>query len=51
MVDIMEEIATYGPCETAFSVYDDFLTYKSGIYQHLTGAYDGGHAVKFVVLW
>lgn len=26
--------------------YDDFLTYKSGVYRHVTGDKAGGHAVK-----
>jgi cathepsin B len=45
---IMTEIQTNGPCETTFSVYDDFLSYTSGIYKHVSGAYDGGHAVKII---
>ena len=39
---------TNGPIEVAFSVYEDFMTYKSGIYQHVEGGYLGGHAVKLV---
>jgi len=27
---------TNGPVEAAFTVYADFLTYKSGVYQHVT---------------
>ncbi|KAH3757732.1 Sarcophaga pro-cathepsin B [Pelomyxa schiedti] len=46
--DIMNEIYTNGPCETGFTVYEDFLTYTGGIYKHVTGASDGGHAVKFI---
>jgi len=46
--DIMNEIALNGPCETAFTVYEDFPTYTGGIYKHVTGASEGGHAVKFV---
>lgn len=46
--DIMQEIYKNGPVETAFSVYEDFLTYKSGVYRHTSGSYLGGHAVKFV---
>ena len=30
---IMTEIMTNGPVEGAFSVYKDFLTYKSGMYR------------------
>lgn len=44
--DIMQEIYKNGPVETAFSVYEDFLTYKSGVYRHTSGSYLGGHAVK-----
>jgi len=46
--DIMQEIFKNGPVETAFTVYEDFLTYKSGVYQHTTGGELGGHAVKMV---
>jgi len=34
--------------ETGFSVYQDFLQYTSGVYQHVTGSFLGGHAVKIV---
>lgn len=37
---------TNGPIEASFSVYEDFLTYKSGVYKHTTGSYLGGHAIK-----
>jgi len=46
--DIMNEIYKNGPVETAFTVYSDFLTYKSGVYRHTSGGALGGHAVKFV---
>ena len=32
----------------AFQVYEDFLTYKSGVYRHTTGGYLGGHAVRLL---
>jgi cathepsin B len=44
--NMMNEIMTHGPIEAAFTVYDDFLTYKSGVYQHTSGAYLGGHAIR-----
>jgi len=47
-VNIMQEIYTYGPVETTFSVYQDFLTYKTGIYKRTSNQYLGGHAVKFI---
>ena len=43
---IQTEIYQNGPVEAAFTVYEDFLTYKSGVYQHMTGQADGGHAIK-----
>jgi len=44
----MAEIFQNGPVETAFTVYADFVTYKSGVYRHTTGGALGGHAVKIV---
>ena len=34
--------------ETGFEVYEDFLSYKRGIYEHVTGKMLGGHAVKIL---
>jgi len=45
---IMAEIMTNGPVEAGFDVYADFLTYTSGVYQHKTGSYVGGHAIKIL---
>jgi len=45
---IMTEIYTLGSVEVDFTVYEDFLNYKSGVYQHTTGNYLGGHAVKAI---
>jgi len=39
---------TYGPVEIAITVYDDFLTYKSGVYKHVSGSELGGHAVRML---
>lgn len=39
---------THGPVEASFTVYTDFLTYKSGVYYHTSGSSLGGHAVKIV---
>ncbi|KAL9239184.1 hypothetical protein vseg_013527 [Gypsophila vaccaria] len=46
--DIMAEVYKNGPVEVAFSVYEDFAHYKSGVYKHVTGGYLGGHAVKLI---
>lgn len=37
-----------GPLEVAFTVYQDFMSYKDGVYEHKTGNMLGGHAVKLV---
>ena len=39
---------TKGPVEAGFTVFEDFLTYKSGVYQHKTGSRLGGHAIKIL---
>ena len=46
--NIMQEIYENGPVEGSFLVYEDFVTYKSGVYQHVTGEYLGGHAIKIL---
>ena len=46
--DIKKEIQANGPVEGAFTVYEDFYSYKSGVYQHLTGSQLGGHAIKIL---
>lgn len=43
-----DEVYTRGPIAVAFSVYEDFLTYQSGVYQHKSGKYLGGHAVTLI---
>lgn len=45
---IETEIYNNGPVEAAFTVYADFLTYKSGVYQHTSGQALGGHAIKIL---
>jgi len=45
---IKREIFNNGPAEIAFTVYQDFMSYKEGIYQHTSGSMLGGHAVKVV---
>lgn len=46
--NIMAEIYKNGPVEVAFTVYEDFAHYKSGVYKHVTGNVMGGHAVKLI---
>nr|WMM65063.1 cathepsin B-16D1 [Myzus persicae] len=46
---IQKDVLTYGPIEASFDVYDDFPSYKSGVYVKSDNAsYLGGHAVKLI---
>ena len=45
---IMQEILNNGPVEATITVYEDFLTYKKGIYKHVYGNSQGGHAIKII---
>merc|ERR1712086_1104759 len=45
---IQKAIIAGGPVETAFTVYTDFANYVSGIYHHVSGSVEGGHAVRIV---
>ena len=46
--NIMQELYENGSVEGAFSVYEDFVTYRSGVYQYTSGTYLGGHAIKII---
>jgi len=41
-------IMTNGPIVATYDVYQDFYSYKSGVYTHLSGYYTGSHAVKVI---
>lgn len=45
---IMTEIYNHGSVEGAFTVYEDFPTYKKGVYQNVKGHALGGHAIKVI---
>lgn len=45
---IQQEILKNGPVHTEFDVYSDFLNYKSGIYQHVSGGRLGFYSAKIV---
>jgi cathepsin B len=45
---IKTELMTNGPIEVAFTVYEDFEQYKTGVYVHKEGEVLGGHAVKMM---
>lgn len=46
--DVKAELVKNGSVTMAFTVYADFLTYKSGVYSHKTGSALGGHATKII---
>jgi len=45
---IQTEIMKNGPVEASFSVYADFPTYRSGVYQRTSDDFLGGHAIKIL---
>lgn len=45
---MQQELFSNGPIVSAFTVYEDFYSYVSGVYQHKYGEEVGGHAVKIV---
>lgn len=45
---IMKEISTNGPVEADFTVYADFVQYKSGVYQRHSREALGGHAIRIL---
>lgn len=48
-VDLIKAaLYTYGPLVTTLDVYNDFYSYKGGVYEYTTGGYLGGHAVLLV---
>lgn len=46
--NVNEDITDKGPVTGAFTVYEDFLSYKSGVYKHVSGSALGGHAIKII---
>lgn len=48
MRQIQAEILKNGPVECDFTVYADFLAYKSGVYIQHSSQELGGHAVRML---
>jgi cathepsin B len=44
----IKNAVTLGPLQTRFTVYADFMYYSGGIYHHVSGGVQGGHAVTIV---
>ncbi len=45
---ITNALYNYGPLVTTMDVYTDFFYYRSGVYSHTWGYYQGGHAILIV---
>jgi len=45
---IQTEIIKHGPVEADFTVYADFPSYKSGVYQRHSDQVLGGHAIRIL---
>jgi C1A family cysteine protease len=43
-----ESISSYGSVTACFNVYQDFFSYRSGVYRHVTGDLAGGHCVVLI---
>jgi cathepsin B len=48
IAEIKEDIFNNGPVEAYFTVYADFMSYKSGIYKQSSKRNVGAHAIKIV---
>ncbi|MFY7865834.1 C1 family peptidase [Roseateles sp.] len=48
IVDRKNYLSNVGPCSASFDVYDDFFSYGSGVYHHVSGVYRGGHCVEVI---
>jgi cathepsin B len=46
--NIMKDLVENGPVEAAIQVFEDFLLYTGGVYQHKTGSFLGGHAIRII---
>ena len=46
--EIKTEIYTNGPVDATFQVFEDFMTYKSGVYHHVEGKNVSLHTVKII---
>jgi C1A family cysteine protease len=46
--DMKSWLSSHGPLSACFSVYDDFYSYSSGVYTHISGNLEGGHCVSVI---
>lgn len=47
-IEAVKQALAKGPLFTSMTVYTDFMLYKSGVYKHVTGKQEGGHAISIV---
>lgn len=47
-VDAVKQALQNGPLVTTIMVYEDFMSYSSGVYKHTTGKFLGGHAISII---
>lgn len=43
--NMMKDLYENGPMTVSYTVFEDFMTYREGVYKHTTGRSLGGHAV------
>jgi C1A family cysteine protease len=48
VAQMKEWLSSRGPLASCFTVYNDFFSYRSGIYRHVTGGVAGGHCISVV---
>ena len=46
--DMKNWLATHGSISGCFVVYQDFFSYSSGVYRHVSGEAAGGHCVEII---
>jgi C1A family cysteine protease len=47
-LQMKEDISRNGAVTACFNVYQDFFSYRSGVYRHITGRLAGGHCVVLI---
>ncbi|MCL1917259.1 MAG: C1 family peptidase [Peptococcaceae bacterium] len=48
MTDRKNHLTNIGPCVATFRIYEDFFWYGGDIYHHVSGSYEGNHAVLVI---
>ncbi len=47
-IQAIKQAIVDGPVEASMVVYEDFYYYESGVYEHVSGGVEGGHAVALI---